>query len=56
MRWMQDLAQDFSYCCSTLALLAKEGLEDERSALFWYVPPAIVAAGEALAGSGERMA
>ena len=43
--------------CQGFTLLSAErkGLDDERSALFWYVPPAIVAAGEALAGSGKRM-
>ena len=63
-RWMMDWSRDFRMLlfdsgspCQGFTLLSAErkGLDDERSALFWYVPPAIVAAGEALAGSGERM-
>ena len=49
-RWMQVWAKDFQLLlfdsgspCQGFTLLSAErkGLDDERSALFWYVPPAI---------------
>ena len=63
-RWFQDWSKDFDVVlfdtgspCQGFTLLSAQrlGLEDYRSELFWWVPPAIVAAADALAGSGKRM-
>ena len=63
-RWFQDWSKEFDIAlfdsgspCQGFTMLSAErkGLEDSRSELFWYVPPAIVAAGDALAGSGKRL-